>query len=282
MKPLYAILLFANLFLLSCSKKDSPGTTTVTSTPFDFYLVNNTGHAVNMRMYKTMLDYRNSTNAVVSMRMDTGSAYHGTIADAATHCFVDWYTDDYVYTNWGVHCIDQNVLNTNTDPTSILDYVMIFKGVVNHECAGDTFFLDYSHYANPQYPSSVYLNDGNRQYFIDTNKAQTHWRAVDVLLNTGNSGISMWNMLNAQQRDIQLTLYKDLTFSLRYYDSAGIVRGDSNFYFASSSNYPRCYLAGNLLTAELFTNHFSGPGNYSKDTFFYNSDNRVIIMARDK
>jgi len=275
MKRLQTIALLALLFSFSCKKQDNAPTTTVTYEPVTIYIVNNVGYPVTLRLYASVADYRNSSNALVSLSMAQRDVYKYTVENPGKNLYVDWYTDDYIYTNWGTQ--RTSFSSFLPDSISTLSYAIPFSTngtpVIN-----DSLYLDYERYTSPYLTTTPAYNMGMRQYYLNGNNAQTHWHAVDV---QNTSGISLWSGLPQEQRNADLTLYKDQTYKLNYYYNNSTVT-DSSFYLNDFSRPPACSLLGRTATNVLFSGTVNNQRPYASDTCRLMSYPYVYVFVRDK
>ncbi|RYD57554.1 MAG: hypothetical protein EOP56_07175 [Sphingobacteriales bacterium] len=177
----------------SCGKKNK------LKGPYTFE--NNTGETINLRMYKTLDDYANSTSPALAVRMAPGDAYKWDYTDADEMLqqdktfYMDWYTDDYKMTNWTwFRSISQ---------------VSLLKP-------------PYSQFTRQRYGSKIHVitpdfHSGMRSVLIKGNMKELTWTAVGAVnLRTFKS---VWDTLSMDSKYCELVIRKDLTANVNLNNS---------------------------------------------------------------
>src|ERR1043165_8973334 len=138
--------------LIACKKEQSMPKTVAN-------LTNNVSGGLNYKFYFIEDDYLDDKNALVSCRADSGVATLVNL-DAAKnngHVYFDVYTDDFSISNW-TRVYEAEVTQLQLDSTLISEQGLQNGGV-------------------------------SRSYYLEGNKRETRWHAVDVL----EFGQSIWD-----------------------------------------------------------------------------------------
>lgn len=205
---LSAVLLM--LCTASCGKKNK------LKGPYTFE--NNTGETINLRMYKTLDDYANSTNPTLAVRMAPGDTYKWNYTDGDEMLqqdktfYMDWYTDDYRMSNWG-RFYDPNPSHLVEDPP----YVFTRKRYGSNICV----LLPYD---------TTYW----RQTVIRGNENEVLWKAIDA--RDRKRDTSIWKTLTNDERDCELLIRKTHISSLRIANTKS-ENTDITFFHTAQTGY---------------------------------------------
>jgi len=172
---------------------------------YDYTYTNNTNKDIRVDIYQSLNDYNHNTNIYQSgIAVANGGTYVVPSSDfqAGAKYYVDWYSNDYTYTNWQ-----------------------------NRQGFYDEFVTSFvpTHQNNKNPLQSV--NDYARLVFLDGGAAtETHWVAVDGYAFPGGNHTE-WANLPDNFKYRKFTFKKD--FSCVYYsknDSTGNIES-SKFVF---------------------------------------------------
>ena len=184
------------VFLLGCTPAGILG--------YDYTYQNSTSKRIHVDIYKTMDDYTSNTNKYISGVAEPGGKFvvPSTKFVAGVPYFVDWYTEDYTYTNW-VHGI-----NTYGAFTPILNPT-------------DQLNLD----------KLETVTDYARLMCLNGNGAGTKWRAVDgyfFIYGGSNGGDSiLWKDLPTKWQYFEMEFHKDFN-SIYYYNAPSYAYNANN------------------------------------------------------
>lgn len=186
----------AFIMLSACNKQDT--------THYHGKIKNALSARVNLNFYKTKEDYNNSTNPVLTTTIAPQESFD-IPADwtGGDTYYLDWYTDDYLYSNWGGNSPLFNVPNITPE----MDPALTIYAEVNNA----------------------------RKVCLKNNEQQSTWKAIDAFY-----GSSVWSTLNDNEKYRMVVLKKDLTGTYSYKNAAGDIIQLPFTYFASSSSvyYP--------------------------------------------
>lgn len=186
---LYVVCGAAVLFA-GCDKGTSPDA-------FNYTFINNTDKQIHVDVYSTMSDYMSNTNPVTTGVAGANSTF--VVRSSTLHTdvpyYVDWYSDDYTYTNW-----------------------------VNREDLYTAF--------NPRITASVQTNqlklesetDYARLLCLDGNHTSTTWLATDgfsYVYSGGGSDSVLWNNLPQVDKFFQIVFHKDFSMTFSYINPDG-------------------------------------------------------------
>lgn len=178
------------LFLLTCCNKKPVGET-ITHFTLERYIVNALNRPVNIRVYRSEADYKSDINALVSQRILPGDTSYWTVHEHIDSCFVDWYTDSYELTNWGV-------IVPRPKTGFELEY-NVFEFQVLGASLQERMFLP------------VLDNVGHvRKIFLDFNTPETKWKVFDARDSITHG--SVWNQLPGDDQFHEFTFSKDMKY----------------------------------------------------------------------
>ncbi len=212
---------------------------------FEYNFENLTDKAINVKIYNTQSDYNTGTNAFLSGRMEVRGYYTvpmDKFVEGRTY-YVDWYSDDYLYSNW----FWSSITLRNTFTPSATSY---------------EFLVNTVQYADP-----------SRNIWMKGSGISTTWVAADAFTLSGSTYTSTWSSLSTAQQDVQLILNRDFTAHLK-------LKNASNQTIDSALTYQAIYdnatgvsnvtllnikdsVIGNLKSNFMpHTSNFNGPNNY--------------------
>ena len=103
--PRICVALALLLLFASCSKSKKPDTPAPNvdspAQSGSIIIANHFPITANVFIYASVSDYVMRTNPIISTRLESGQSYDWTSANKRKF-YIDWYTDDYSYSNWGV------------------------------------------------------------------------------------------------------------------------------------------------------------------------------------
>lgn len=185
-------LLIAMLMIIgSCTKtRNEPGQTTG---KVPFTITNSRDTVLNFKLYRSAQDYLDDVNVIAAGRVAKGDTVMVDTDLEPQDVYVDIYSDDYQVGNWG----------NDFGP---------------HGLHLSQRFADLGKIAR--------YTDSSRSYYMDTNAAETRWRAVGGY----STGGPEWDSMPENDRYRYLRLRKDGTFELDTKDSNGNVITLPGFY----------------------------------------------------
>lgn len=151
---------FTTLFLLSgCTKK---------SGSYTYTFVNQTDQTISINIYRTLSDYTDNSITVVrgSVKPHDNFAIPSSALTDSKDYYVDWYSEDFAYSNWG-------------DTTTTIKFTPSTEN--------NTFII-----------SNAQKNNYRRLCRSGLLK-QTWWKAIDAYSDT-NSSVSVWHTLSDWQQ----------------------------------------------------------------------------------
>jgi len=159
---------------------------------FTYNFENLADKPINVVIYKTLSDYYNGTNVYMTGRMKLREYFTVPIDKFTTGqtYYVDWYSDDLLYTNWYWSNI---TLRTAFNPS------------------------DY----NSEYlVNTVEFSDPSRTIWMNGLGVQTTWKAVDAYTQSGSAYTSVWGQLSATRQNVKVILNKDFSAHLMLQDAS--------------------------------------------------------------
>lgn len=256
------------LSLVSCTKKKDTNTS-VKNTPVKFYILNNMGVPFNVRLYRSIHDYQYSTNAVVSLRLDSAQIYEGT-SDPDSAYYADIYTDNFGFSNWGHSSFLGKPEVGDADITPYLSYSIAFKPQRNAFMMNDTTFTGT-------------IKDTSRIYFIGGNKPYTTWTAINMYDHNGNS---IWDTLSPLRKQATLVLNKSQIYNYSYYDASNSIVSDTGFFDVASDDLPQCNLVSlhNLYLSYRLLSYYRSANwkKYGADTMVLTAPPSFVVLVHNK
>lgn len=281
------ILLAAILLLAACSKKKNSETVTTTYKDRRFFIVNNTGVAVNFNLYKSRNDYDNATNPIVSIKLNDNDNYLcKPLADDSLY-YMDWYSDDLSLSNWAM----LNGGYPSKDSIDVAPYY--FDAVISlksqhpfHDLIDDTLYLDLPKRTERDFQGSYFQTFGLRKCLMPSGVSQTVWQAVD---QRDFNGLSRWDRMTEWQKKVTLTLDKLGTYLLQYYASETVSQSRSYIYtydfnliaFSKPADVLLLYDPYDLNIKRSLTLH-APFRTYTTDTICYITGSNYYLLKRIK
>lgn len=204
---LYCLGVFLSCFILFGCTKDKKSLPNPVPAPVqrpgvrNYIIANNLTATVRVNIYKKIADYNTNSNLFMTCHLPPGTVYKisfNSLDTTATY-YVDWYSDDYLSTNWLVFA---NTPSTITPRSN------------------DTLF-----------PILAPLHTGMyRSVALTGYTAQTTWKAYDAF---DYSYINIWGALTANSQYRTLVLKKDMSAVYTHKDASGnIVTEDYTYSFS--------------------------------------------------
>jgi hypothetical protein len=235
------VFFIAPLILLSACDTDS------SIHGFDFNFENLTSKPINVKIYKSQSDYDNNTNVYLSGKMQVRGYYTIPVDQLVTGetYYVDWYSDDLLYTNW----YWSNITLRTTFTVSDLDYEYLVNTV--------------------QYP------DPSRSIWMNGLGTQTTWKATDAYQIAGTTYSSIWATLSSAQQNVQIILNKDFSAHL-------LLKNASNQIIDSVLSFRPNYDNTNMVSIITLVNNMQDTvgtltSNFAPSTSSFNGANSVML-----
>lgn len=220
---LIPVIFLLSVLALACSKeKDAI---------YHGKIKNSISMPVVLKLYGTSEDYANETNALASATIPAHGFWQvPDNFDGGQNLYLDWYSEDYAYTNWGGDP-SFNVANITTD----MDPVMTIG----------------------------YQENLARAICLNNTKTSTEWEAYDVV--SGD-----WQWLSDNERYKRITFRKDRTGVYQYKNAQGEIRSMDFTFTMNSFSSPYIYIQfPNDQTGGSYAIVPSTDGfGYSTDTIF--------------
>jgi hypothetical protein len=188
---------FLSFFVLSAifssckKKKDDNNRVTFT---------NQINERINLVFYTSAQDYATNTNPHLEYTLAANERhiFEEKSFKAGSEYYIDWYSNDFRYNNWY-----NDLYNSSTAP-----YARIVPTPGN----------------NTYYTNASYLSD-NRAVFLDNNKTNTKWKAIDYYgysLQTGY--VSLWNSLKEHEKFREVIVNKNFKANYTYKNAQGEIK----------------------------------------------------------
>ena len=256
---LYCFLLIVMCFLVfGCSKDNknliNPVTSSLQKPAVQYYVfANNLTTSVRVNIYKNVNDYNSDNNLFITLHIPSGTLNKipFTSLDTNATYYVDWYSDDYLNTNW---------LTFSSNPGRMTPR------------RNDTLFpiLTPPHFG-------LY-----RPVVLSGYKTQSSWKAYDAY---DYSHINIWGAISANTQYRMLSLNKDMTAVYTYKDASGnVVTQNFSYDFAyPADNYVHAYFSPASSNIDSFDNRSSliasGPLP-ARDTIVLRCNDGYFMMAK--
>jgi hypothetical protein len=202
---------------------------------------------VNVKVYESLVDYKNSANPV----------YASVVPTAGKQYYIDWFSAGYSMSNWGYK--------------RLLDNSYECKLPLDRNYNQITF--SYNEYNNPWCRNSI----------INGNEPQTQWTCVDIL--DINSGQSVKSSLPSHKLYHQLTLRKDMSYEHAYKTGEDATASANKNY--SMTNTGVSIMKGSLEGADGLPMYFYTVshlpiqgGTYTRDTILLQLPEGYAVMAK--
>jgi len=226
------------LLLFSCSKSNLNG--------FNYNFENLTNKPINLNIYSALSDYNNSANVYIKARMEVRGYYSIPVdkfAKGQTY-YVDWYSDDLLYTNWYWSNI---TLRTAFRPTG----------------------TDYEYLVN-----TVQFSDPSRNIWMNGLGFQTTWKAIDAYNYSTHA--SIWSQLTSSQQNVHIVLNKDFSAHLIYENTSNQTIDSILIYhpnYDTINHLSVITLLGSASDSSVGTLN----SNFAPSTFTFNGDNNTML-----
>lgn len=196
--PMLAIVLLYTL-LFSCRKENNSG-------GFNYDFENLSDKAINIDIYTSLDDYNKGINILMHGRAAVRGYFAIPISKFVNgHTYyVDWYSDDYLYTNWYWTNV---TLRTRFEPGN----------------ADDRYMINVNQFADP-----------SRAFWMNGMGTQSIWKLTNAYTTSGNNFISVWPQLTGDQQQMQITLRKDFSASIEYVDTASHATRDTMLVYKAN------------------------------------------------
>lgn len=249
-RKLPILVLFALSLFAACKKKDNDTPKADTH----FYIKNNIGQTAHIAIYTSQNDYNRSTNALVSADLAAGAVYDWKNADTTLNYYYDWYTPDYVYSNWGVQraYLYDTILKSNI-PLCMLNITK--AGLKSQTMRGDTLSIEQAYTTDT---AGIFTNYGRRSAYINGNDSESVWECFSV------SGYSPyypnWNAALDIYNKAKLIFKKDMYYTEWRYASqgSGFTASFQGYYLLTQYGKP---------IIELYPDNGKSRSYYSKNYF---------------
>jgi len=247
MKPSHFFAVLILVFLVDSCKKSSD--------PANYIIANTINKHITVNIYATLVDYYAANNPFKTVSINGNSIGSIPLADFDTsHAYyIDWYTDDYWFSNWTIGSSNDTV-----------------------------FFRIKPKAGNDKYQVVVADSGWQRRLCLNGNSGATTWKAYNAY---SYSYISIWSTLSANDQYRQLILRKNLTASYIHKDASGTFITDSITYSFINPNTPDMVMAE--VSGSSMIGHFDNRSSVavtatplSKDTIAVGFSDGYFMMAR--
>lgn len=134
---------------------------------------------ISIKLYKNYEDCYRNLNEIKSFKVSANSSVEIPLNEVQLAEAIDWYSDDFYYTNW------------RRDNSSIQDYSLFTK-------------------TNNSWDNQYYGKYLMRKTLLPGDITKTIWKAVDATLsNVGQK--SSWPNMNANERNVTVIFKRDFT-----------------------------------------------------------------------
>jgi len=174
--PVLCLLAVMVAFFTGCKKQGS----------YNYTFVNQSDKQINIYIYRTEADYNGGKWPAISGTINAHGNYavpSGALEDSKDY-YVDWYSSDLMYSNWG----DSTQANKFTPSGSV-----------------KTFNI------NPTQPNYM------RKLALDYDLLKTNWIGVDAY-DTANPGVSVWATMTDKMKYRVLNIQRGFVADYEYMD----------------------------------------------------------------
>lgn len=281
---LYIFMFLLVLAAASCRKKPVTEVVTTSSAPVMVHITNKLATDINLHIYKTEEQYRDSKDPFLSTRIAAGEIYEWKLENYNNEeYYIDWYSDGYHYTNWGFSdFLKLEMLRTSQDAAfSFRLYRFLFSR---------QFFFNDSLIISPD----MYFDVNTRNYLIQGNEPHSSWKAVNAYITYPQSN---WQQLPDSQKNFTLTLDKNMVFHTHFFNENMQTMQDAEGYtnmYSSPSDSGRFQMNFTSVQGDQLFSPFmvynspydmgSSVSNaiFIKDTLMLHTDNRYYLMVRQQ
>lgn len=187
----YLLSIFMFIGVLSCNKS-----TDSNSTPMKTYTFNNaSGRKVYLDFYKNKTDLNKNQNSTNHLVVNNGEDVSIDLEPKKT-VYIDWYSEDYVLTNW---------IN-NKSNGEVTPYQNFYA---------DTLLTNFSITKPDTVTQVVY----NRRLLLNKNQANNDWKAISFYPDFGTA--NTWEQIPSFQKFLEFSFQKDFYMLCHYQDSSG-------------------------------------------------------------
>ena len=228
-------LLAASIALYSCHK--SSGTN-----GYNYNFENLSDKPININIYSSLADYNNGTNIYISGKASVRGYLSIPIQKFTTGktYYIDYYSDDYTYTNW----YWTNVTLRNAFVVTDSDYEFIIN--------------------------AMQFSDPSRSIWLNGAGPQTTWNAVNAYNYSANTYTSIWSQLTPAQQNLQIIIRKDFT--------ATIIDTVSDTTIAYRANYDSIKHVSNITLLNRDKSTFGTiTSNFSPGSLSFNGTNDTMM-----
>ncbi|MBL7682672.1 MAG: hypothetical protein JNK00_04890 [Flavipsychrobacter sp.] len=183
---------------------------------------NKLNQPVHIRVYRDLDDYKRSVNPVLSTMIEPNERYLWQVPEEVDkYYFVDWYSENYVYGNWGYRKF-AGAFPGGTPNYLSYEFLLPVTGIVN----------------NIFYMTSASLNGGyGRNIALLGNNTESVWKSIDIV-DGGYLYKSKKNNVDGYKLYHEIVLRKDMSCTYSYKLSDGSLRKLNTRYELVKSNTP--------------------------------------------
>lgn len=236
----------------SCKKSDDTPDNLVKEYAFN----NAISVPINVKVYESLVDYKNSANPVYASVVPPYSKANWTLPTAGKQYYIDWFSAGYSMSNWG--------------------YKRLSDG--SYECK---LPLD-KNYTEITFSYNEYNNPWCRNSIINGNDPQTQWTCVNVL---DSNGVSVKASLPLYKLYHQLTLRKDMSYEHAYKTGDDATASTNKNYCMTNTGVS--IMKGSLDGANGLPVYFHTVshlpihlGTYTRDTILLQVPEGYAVMAK--
>lgn len=218
------------------------------SAGYFYKITNNSSKDVNINVYRSLGDY----NQVINIYYKNVVAAHSSLSLPYSQFtkgqiyYIDWYSDDFLFTNWFW-------TNVTVIKTMALDN-------------------DYSEFVI----SEGQVADQGRAVWMNGLNAMTQWKAVDAFTLSGGVYTSIWSTLPQSSKNLQLTLRKDFTATIKGQSPANIAIDTTIRFRVTTDSVNNTTSA--ILFGDDFTTYGTLLGNFNSNTHTF-TGNKSNLLA---
>lgn len=264
--------LFIALIFTSC-KKTEPDGPLRNGASKEVNFNNRLNVPVTLRVYRDIDDYKRSVNPVLVTTVEPNDRYLWPVPENVDkYYYVDWYSDNYVYGNWGYRkfagAFPEEVPNALR-----YEFLLPVMGVVNNIYYFNTNML------NNGYGRNIVLWNGN--------EPETVWKSMDVIDLYGSYYKSIRNKLPGYQLYHELVFRKDMTctYSSKY-PNGGLKKINTNYELVKGTT-PMQRLKvyseqGEHVYWDVYNNKYA-PNYYqyyARDTMMMQTEYGYVVLLR--
>jgi hypothetical protein len=169
----------------------------------NYVIANNLATTIRVNIYKKIADYNTNSNLFATCHLPPGSVYKIAFSslDTTATYYVDWFSDDYLSTNWLTFAGAPSTMTPRSNDTLFQALTPLHTGMY-------------------------------RPVVLSGYTSQTTWKAYDAY---DYSYVNIWGALTANSQYRTLVLNKNMTAVYNYKDASGNVKTED---YTFSFNYP--------------------------------------------